>query len=218
MKNFVYSCIALTMLCLCFAACQKEIPKVGLKQYDTADKFTPDEMKWVDYKIKNKIKFVSNKSTDTVDFVVENVRVYNYYQSYHFAIIGRVYIVNTNKDARITSIGWDLDKNTSSTFLTGKMENNVSYVLYNEKAATGLFPSVSASAGGSCITLDKRDPSQCRSEFIGKLTIREKVYDNVYKQTMQPNPNIGATFLYVNRDNGILRIDFEDGEVWERVQ
>jgi hypothetical protein len=210
----------LLLTSIALLACKKEITPTN-PCANNVDVLLPEEKIWIDYKKGDSISFLSSKK-----------RTYTYKVTYYYLdfpyradfcvhrYVNSQTAFNNREDKsydRITGLTINYTKNSSSLSTTGKVENQVSFELYNEKAATGLFPSVSASSGGSCITLDKRDPSQCRSELIGKLTIREKVYENVYKQGVQPNPNIGATFLYVNRDNGILRIDFADGEVWEKA-
>jgi hypothetical protein len=219
MKYFVLVCIAISCLVVMLvSSCQLREKNVS-PTYDTMDKLSPDELKWVNYKVGEKIHFSSNKIKDTISFTVEDLRIYNYYQSYHTAVIGRLYLTNLNQQHRITNIGLDVDKNTSSARVINKIDNRVVIILYNSKSATGMFPSINASSGGQCIALDKRDNcATVELPILQNFTVNNKTYQNVYKLQMQFNKNIGATFLYVNRDNGILRIDFEDGEVWERVQ
>ncbi len=161
--------------------------------------------------------FRSNQFTDSIIFVFKNKKIYNYYQSYHMAITGRVDFVNVNQEHRITNLQIVIDKNSSSARVGGIMSNVIGFELYNSKAAIGMFPSVSASSRPFTISEDIRDKHSYVLPTYKNLIVNTKSYQNVYKLQLQFNKNIGATYLYVNRDFGFLRIDFEDGEVWERV-
>jgi hypothetical protein len=217
MKTLIFFFLGFALFCILHTSCKKDMPTVS-QTYDTADRFTPDEMKWINYKLKDKIYFISNKITDTISFIVTDYQLYEVYRSYHFGVTCSVYLKNMDNSFRITSITIGTEKNSSSYRILGKLTNVIGFELRNSKAATGLFPSVNASSRPYAFSEDKRDKDAFLLPTVTNFVINNKNYQNVYKLTMQYNPNIGATFLYVNRDNGILRIDFEDGEVWERVQ
>ena len=216
MKNLCYLLIAIALLLVIFPSCKKEIPTTS-QTYDTMDRFNSTELKWIDYQQNSKIRFKSNQSIDSIIFVFKSIKTYNYYQSYHMAILGGVYFVNVNQEQRITNLQIAIDKNSSSARVGGIMSNVIGFELYNSKAAIGMFPSVSASSRPFTISEDIRDTNSFVLPSYKNFTVNNKSYQNVYKLQMQFNKNIGATFLYVNRDFGFLRIDFEDGEVWERV-
>jgi hypothetical protein len=216
MKTLLALFLGFALFCILSTSCKKDVTNPSAI-YDTADRFTPEEMKWINYKLKDKIYFISNKMWDTINFVVADYQLYEVYRSYHFGVTGSVYFKNLDNSLRVTSITIGTEKNSSSYKILGKLTNVIGFELYNSKAATGLFPSVSASSRPYAFSEDKRDKDAFLLPTFTNFSINSRNYQNVYKLTLQYNPNIGATFLYVNRDNGILRIDFADGEVWERV-
>ncbi|MFY7788444.1 MAG: hypothetical protein ACOVQA_11280 [Thermoflexibacteraceae bacterium] len=182
----------------------------------TRDEYTVDEKKWVDiYKVKDTIVFTSSTKKSIKAFVRTNSTNYYFYGGCcsHYEIHTQVYLEVLDKQQRISDIFYIMGKNTAIN------QNAISFGLINEKAATGITPSVSSTAQAGCIRFTEVNKIYCEQTYtlLPFFSILDKSYSNVYKLIVNPNPNIGATFLYVNRDNGILRIDFADGEVWEKA-
>ncbi len=212
--------IILLLIAMVLLACKKEIVPTN-PCANNRDVLLSEEQKWINYKVGDSIIFIS--SVNQIKYIFKVTDYYLYYPiradyCKHQYIISETAFNNKNLDYRITGLTIGYKKNSSSLSTTGKVENAIGISLHNEKAATGMFPSVSSSSWGQGISLDKRDDwATIQIPILNNFTVNKKSYQNVYKLQMQFNPNIGATYLYVNRDFGFLRIDFADGEIWERV-
>lgn len=220
MKNIIIFLICSYLLLSCAINVDKTTPD----NFDpcnipaTYDKFTTEELKWTNYKERDSIGYIDSKK-DSIFFLISRVSrqipIFTIKCKEHYAVAGSVYMKNSFKIHNIKALTIETGKNTSS--LGVSPSNTVSFIVSHDNTSNS--PIVNWTTAIGCIDFDVKQPSGCpKNTFYPSLLLGGKLYQDVYQFDIAKDDNfIRLKTAYISREKGYIRLEFYDGDFWQRV-